>query len=97
MKKIEVTVNGEKYPCRMTMGAMLRFKQETGKEIDDITKWTFTDLCTLLWCCVVSASKADEKKFDMQLMEFADSLTPDEMSAWAETVREVAGRRGRWG
>ena len=30
MKRIEVTINGKAYPCRQTMGAMLRFKQEAG-------------------------------------------------------------------
>lgn len=88
MKKIEVTINGEKYPCRTTMGAMLRFKRETGMEVADVTEWTFSDLCTFLWCCVASASRADGKKFDMSLLDFADNLTPHEMSAWAESVRE---------
>jgi hypothetical protein len=44
MKKIEVTINGEAFPCRPTMGAMLRFKRETGKEVVDITDWAFTAL-----------------------------------------------------
>lgn len=88
MKKIEVTINGEKYPCRPTMGAMLRFKRETGKDVTDVIEWTFTDLCTFLWCCVASASRADGKKFDMSLLDFADNITSDEMSAWAESVRE---------
>ena len=35
MAKIEVTINGAKYPCRPTMGAMLRFKKETGKTLTD--------------------------------------------------------------
>lgn len=88
MKKVEVIVNGEAFPCRTTMGAMLRFKRETGKEVTDITDWTFTDLCTFLWCCVASASKHDGKRFDMSLMDFADSLTPDELEAWAASIKE---------
>ena len=40
MAKIEVTINGTAYPCRPTMGAMLRFKKETGKEV--------TERCLLL-------------------------------------------------
>ena len=35
MAKIEVTINGAKYPCRPTMGAMLRFKKETGKTVSE--------------------------------------------------------------
>ena len=87
MKKIEVIVNGKAFPCRTTMGAMLRFKRETGKEVVDITDWAFTDLCTFLWCCVASASKADGKKFDLSLMDFADNITPDELEAWAQSIK----------
>lgn len=88
-KKVEVIVNGEAFPCRTTMGAMLRFKRETGKEVVDITDWEFTDLCTFLWCCVASASKADGKKFDLSLMDFADNITPKELTAWAESIKEA--------
>ena len=45
MAKIEVTINGTAYPCRPTMGAMLRFKKETGKEVTEITSNSLTDLC----------------------------------------------------
>lgn len=58
------------------MGAMLRFKQETGKEITEIDPTSFTDLCTYLWCCIVSGAKHEGKHFDMSLMDFADALTP---------------------
>ena len=51
MAKIEITVNGKAYPCRQTMGAMLRFKRESGKEVTEI-KGEVSDLCTYLWCCV---------------------------------------------
>ena len=37
MKKTIVTIDGQEYPCRPTMGAMLRFKRETGKEVNEIT------------------------------------------------------------
>ena len=76
MKRIEITINGTAYPCSPTMGAMLRFKQETGREITEIDASSFSDLCTYLWCCVKSAAKREGKPFDMALMDFADSLTP---------------------
>lgn len=88
MAKIEVTINGITYPCRPTMGAMLRFKKETGKEITEITDKSFTDLCTYLYCCVASASAADKVDFSMSLLEFADALNPEEMSAWAEQMQQ---------
>lgn len=92
MKRIEITINGEAYPCSPTMGAMLRFKQETGKEITEIDPTSFTELCTYLWCCVVSGAKREGKAFDLSLMDFADSLTPEDMTAWnTEVTAIVAG------
>lgn len=86
-KKIEVTVNGVSYPCRPTMGAMLRFKKETGKEITEIKGDSFSDQCVYLYCCVASASTADGVEFKMSLMEFADALEPETMNAWAEQMQ----------
>lgn len=86
MSKITVTINGEAYPCRPTMGAMLRFKRETGREVTDIQATALSDLCTYLWCCVVSACKHDGVAFDMSLMDFADSISQEEMVEWANTV-----------
>lgn len=94
MKKIEVTINGKAYPCRQTMGAMLRFKQETGKEVTDIEPGSLADLCTFLWCCIVSACKSDGVEFNLSLLEFADSLTSDEMQGWSESVGEKAEDTG---
>ena len=89
MAKIEVTINGKVYPCRPTMGAMLRFKKETGKEVTEITSNSFSDLCAYLYCCVASASAADKVPFDMSLMEFADALNPDDMNAWAAAMQNT--------
>lgn len=86
MKRMEINVNGQAYPCSPTMGAMLRFKQETGREITEIDPNSFTDLCTYLWCCVVSASKRDGKEFGLSLMDFADAITPEDMTAWNAAV-----------
>jgi len=68
MKRIEININGTAYPCSPTMGAMLRFKQETGREITEIDPTSFSDLCTYLWCCAITAEaeprgdEAGEKK-----------------------------------
>ncbi len=88
MKRIEITVNGTAYPCSPTMGAMLRFKQETGKEITEIDPGSFSDLCAYLWCCVVSAAKREGRPFDMSLMDFADSINPEDMVEWGQAVSQ---------
>ena len=102
MKRIEIIVNGTAYPCSPTMGAMLRFRQETGREINEIEPTSFSDLCTYLWCCVASAAKRESIPFDMSLMDFADSLSLEEMVKWnqaisagAESADGVAGEKKR--
>ena len=44
MPKIEIMINGKAYPCRQTMGAMLRFKKETGKEVTELGN-SRSDMC----------------------------------------------------
>lgn len=88
MAKIEIKINGEAYPCRPTMGAMLRFKEQTGKEITDLDTTSFTELCTYLWCCIKSACAREQKQFDLSLLDFADSIDPDDMNAWAAAMDE---------
>ena len=41
-------IAGKDYPCRMTMGAMLRFKQQMGYEVTAMKGESFTDNLTLL-------------------------------------------------
>ena len=89
MPKIEIMINGKAYPCRQTMGAMLRFKKETGKEVTELGN-SLSDMCAYLFCCVASACKHDGVKFDMPLMDFADSLTPEDLNKWTDTVNATA-------
>ena len=91
MKQIEITVGGRHYPCRPTMGAMLRFRQQTDREITQIDPESLTDLCTYLWCCTVSACKREGIDFNMTLMDFADAVTPEEMAAWNEAIAAGEG------
>ncbi len=93
MSKVEITINGVAYPCRQTMGAMLRFKQETGREATEMDGG-FTDLCTYLWCCIVSACNADKIDFNLSLMDFADSIDPDAMAEWTNTLNDGSESQG---
>lgn len=79
MIKTTIVVDGQAYPCRETMGAMLRFKQETGEEVSAIAE-SLESFVTYLWCCVTSACKHDKVEFGMSLMDFADALEPDQLS-----------------
>ena len=86
MPKIQIIINNQSYPCRPTMGALLRFKRETGREVTDIEPSSISDLLTYLYCCVASASKADRIPFEMSLMDFADAISPDDMNQWAAAL-----------
>lgn len=85
-KKIEINIDGKRYPCRMTMGALLRFKRETGKELTSITADSGSDSIVLMWCCAVSACKHDDIEFGYTLEDFADAVTPPVLNAWSNAV-----------
>lgn len=85
MKRI--TVYGKEYPMRMTMGAMLRFKRETDRDVSEIG----TDVSLMvifLFCCVASACNADGVAFDLDIDKFADGLGMDMLNEFAETMQE---------
>ena len=88
MPKIEIMIDGKAYPCRQTMGAMLRFKKETGKEVTEISD-SLSDMFAYLYCCTASACKKDGVKFNMTLMDFADSLTPEDLNGWTAAVNNT--------
>ena len=69
---------------------MLRFKHETGKEVSELRSDSISELITFLWCCVKAACKREGKSFDYELMDFADMLTIEEMTAWQQSVMTPA-------
>lgn len=94
-KMMKIMVGGREYPCRATMGAMLRFKRETGREVTELDMSQMSDLAVWLWCCVLSACAADGVDFGMGLMEFADQLSPDVMTAWVAGEASDESARNR--
>lgn len=86
MKKVEITIDGESYPCTPTMGAMVRFEKETGRDISEINPGKVSDLCMYLYCSVAAAANKSGKTFDMSFEDFADRITPDDMAAWNNAI-----------
>ena len=39
MKKTKIKVGDKEFPCRVTMGAMVRFKNESGKDVSKLEIW----------------------------------------------------------
>ena len=91
-KKLTITVDGKEYPCRPTMGAMLRFKQETGREVTQIEPGDLSGLVTYLWCCIRSSCKREGTDFPLSLMDFAEFAAA--CKAYAEEREQ--GERRSW-
>lgn len=75
MKKILIA--GREYPFHVTMGALLRFKRETGHDVSEMASGSISEMAVLLWCCTASACNAERIAFDIPLLDFADALSPD--------------------
>ena len=89
--EILIKMEGRELPCAPSMGAMLRFKEITDKEVNQIDAGSLSELCTYLYCCVASACNRAGIAFDMALMDFADRITPEDMAGWRDTVTTAAG------
>ena len=84
MKKqiLKLTVGGKEYPCRVTMGAMVRFKRATGKDVSQLNQSDISELVQFIYCCVQSACTADDVAFDVDFETFADQLEPDSLNSF---------------
>lgn len=70
------------------MGAMRRFKKNTGKEINEIG----TDISLmgeLLACCIRSACNADNVKLDLNDEAVMDCLSLKQVTEFAESMADA--------
>lgn len=88
-KQTTITIGGKSYPCRMTMGAMRRFKRITGKDVSELDgKASVDDLCTLMYSCTASACNADRIDFDFDEERFADSVDVSELNQFTMQMND---------
>jgi len=95
MAKIKITASdGKVYPCRMTNGAMLRFKHETGRDVSAMDGGMADDII-LIWCCVASACVADGIEFNYSCEEFSDRVDIEELQSFNVSMQAdaVAGAK----
>ena len=71
-----IKIKGKDYPCRVTMGAMVRFNRMAGYDVSEMDSQSMTDMIMFVYCCVKSACKADDVDFSLDFETFADSLEP---------------------
>lgn len=88
-KKLLVEIDGKKYPCYQTMGALMLLERETGKRAEQCD--TLSDQCVFLWACCKSACRREGVEFDYTIEDFADNITPDDLVAWANAQALAAG------
>ncbi len=77
-----IQVAGKALPCRVTMGAMIRFKRASGYDVSRLDTGDMEGLTLFLWCCVAAACSADKIEFDLPFEEFADLLEPADLNGF---------------
>lgn len=85
--KFTVKSGGVDYPCYVTMGAALTFKDLAGHDIDTINGTA--DVVTYIYACVKSACAREKKDFTLSLQEFADGLSVEEMTAASQALTTI--------
>ncbi len=84
-----IKIGDKVLPCRVTMGAMVRFKRAVGHDVSQLDSSNLEDLLTFIWCCVVSACKADSVDFDMDFETFADNLDAGDVARFFQGMEGV--------
>ena len=78
----KIVIAGKEYPCRVTMGALLRFKRATGHDVSSMDYEDMEELMVFVHSCVSSACKADGVDFGLDVMDLADQLEPDALNSF---------------
>lgn len=81
-KKATIKVGDKVYPCYPTMGAAVGFKEQTGRDIEEM-KGT-ADFAVYIYCCARSASRREKISFDMSLDDFCDGVLIEDLNALNE-------------
>ena len=76
-----LSVGGKEYPCRLTMGAMMRYEEVTGRKFADFDPTRAADLCALVWACAKSGCARERVEFPLGFQDFCDAVEPDEIAA----------------
>lgn len=77
-----IVIGGREYPCRVTMGALVRFKRATGHDVSRLDTGDMEEMMTFLWCCVASACAADGVEMDLSMEGMADRIEPADLNGF---------------
>lgn len=94
MARYEITIDGVTYPFVQTMGAMLRFKDVTGKDFSEFDQSKTSDAIAWIWACAASSSKREGRQFPLSMEEMADLMTIEDMSECVRMISEARKEEG---
>ncbi len=83
-----IEIGGRKYPCRITMGAMTRFKARSGHDIGELDTSNIEELMLFVWCCIASACAADKADFGIDPETFPDYVEPADLEEFMASLAE---------
>jgi hypothetical protein len=87
---IKIKVNGRELPAYETLGAAVRFKDETGRDLSKIDVTSISDIAVLIWARVAGACGRERIDFDMTFREFADAIDIGSLNEWAQAIQQEA-------
>lgn len=91
---MKMKIGDREYPMRLTLGAMLRFRRETGKELNEAeADMSMTMLIVLMWCCLVSACQADGVECDLTMEQMADRLDVKDVNRFSSQLSQEAKKK----
>lgn len=74
---------GRELPSRLTMGALVMFKDMAGFDISQGRENLDTVTLSMLpYCCIKSSCRVDGIEFSATFEEFCDRVTHDDINAW---------------
>lgn len=78
-----IRIEGNEYPCYITLGAMLQYKRMTGHEVTDMDGAELSLLIILLFCCIQSCCRKEGITFPYKdEMEMADRMDQNDLIGW---------------
>ena len=88
--KNEIEIAGKKYPVRVTMGALVRFKQMQGKEVSEMDENSSEDLCAYVYCILLSACNADKIEFEYDFLSFCDIIDSAKINEMSQMLVDTS-------
>lgn len=82
----KIKVGGRELPAYETLGAAVRFKDETGRDLSKIDLTSVSDIAVLLWARVAGACAREGIEFGMTFREFADAVDMSALSEWTQAL-----------